>query len=581
MDTARFNNINKVIASLLVIIGLIALLAYRSPDMVAFSSFLALPYLILYPAPSVVIYAGAFGLLWFTVGRLHGLLGCCAGLAAMWVIGYGIPQFVNSRIEQENVAALQPDLSPSQPLDPGPVITLVEPFKDPAASILKPNSCRSLCQALLYSGSVRAVVMAEPAEPRSKRPTPKLWTIEQSDRPCPIPRSADEWLNGWKGPAEMFRFIDARAVAGECLVDRPTALPVVGLTLEYQRVGTWPGDEKSSLTLFTPLSGDRTIMTRRTPGELRVEARLSTIAPRKLQIPLHFSIAGSPNSGAYWEWSREIRKVDGNLDKWLTTKIADVTGPTPTALRTAVDRWLSQPEVGIQQTDRDLQDHYFRMVDKVGDIREDLPRVEAILRDPRTERISFLWMVLRKFPQSAKSLLDIVLDRMAALPADDKRNSGFAGSFDSFPASLFNDLNPKLVDLLQQPARRKHMEQGILRLGDAGPEAAPILIKILDQSLAEHPGDITRESIAAISAICKIAPSIAPAYEPIERLVSRDRGAQERLIRGFGSWLWGVTRVRLGRSPANIGNPVAAGTIRPQSERNLREDAAEGQCDMR
>jgi len=578
--------LDRAILALIVFIAALALIALMAPDLIAFSSFLVIPFLILYPAPSIFIYATAFGIAWFTIGRRNRFIGALVGLAAMAAIGIGVPQWINSAIDRENARYAEPDLRPAASTNPAPLLVIVEPTDDPTSDILEGNNCRFLCRALLYSGSVEAVVMADPATPKHARPSPRVWRLVQRNRPCSNPRSAREYLTGWTGPPELDPIIEARSVTGECLMGEPVNLPTTALTLEHRWIGEGlRHDRKHRWALIPPLQGERVTLTRRSAaGQVRVEARWGSFTPRRLEVPLRVTIAGSPNSGAYWEWRRQLPQSEGrqpDLSTWLSLKISDIAGPSPSRLRMAIDEWLKHPERGPEPTDHVLQDHYFRMIEKSGESAEDLPRVEAILGDQRTDQINFIWMILGKFPMSSERLLGVIIDRIAALPPDDPRNSAFAGSLSSFPSSAFAKINPTLVNLLQDDDRRPRLEAAILRLGDAGPAAAPILFKIVDEDVSENPDRFERTTLAAISALCKIGPEIAPAYGRLEHSLARNPVARDRLTHSYGSWFWAVARIRLGRPLATIENPVPKDTVISRWEERLQRDVTEGNCDIR
>lgn len=575
----RFNKLDLLVGGLFSVIAILALIAFRAPDAVAFSSVLVVPFLLLYPAPTAFLYAFPFTLAWFALARVHRLLGAVLGLAAMWGVGNALPNWMNARIDAEDQGALPPNIAISAPIPAEGTIALVQEHDRDFTDVDMALGCTFLCRQVLYSGSAPSVIVAR--QPRSGlKPRAYRWRIEQQGRPCELPRSARDHLFVQKAPIDSEMRFEARALTGECLTGAPANVSDADIVIEQRWIGAPPWEHKPGLSLTPPLTGNQIRLTRRLlSGKTETVGQQTTAEPRKLATPLRLTIAGSPNSGAYWEWLRVPKqKADSPtpIDLWLSLETASLAGADAELLRGAIDHWLADPELSSRRIREDLQDQYFRMIEKQGDPAKDVGRVRAIMRDPRTEDVGFLWMVTAKFPDRAPQFRDEILDRIAALPHDDQRVSAFDRALDGMPSSLFSPTPPKLVALLQNPQRWRRMPNGIVRLGDAGPASAPLIFRIAGDGLSED----SNTALAAISALCKFAPQIAPSYQRLERVVANHPQAS-RQLKNRGFWLIAVTRVRLGRPAAEVDVALPSNVSMPRWRENLRRDAAIGNCDIR
>ena len=575
----RFNKLDLFVGGLFSVIAILALIAFRAPDAVAFSSVLVIPYLLLYSAPTAFIYAFPFTLAWFALARVHRLLGAALGLIATWGVSNALPSWMNARIDTEDQMALLPNIEISAPIPVAGTIALVQEHDRDFTDVDIALACSFLCRQILYSGSAPSVIVA-------RQPTSGLkarayrWRIEQLGRPCELPRSARDHLFVQKAPIDSEWRVEGRALTGECLTGASANVSDADMMIEQRWIGAPPWEDEPGLSLNPPLTGNQIRLSRRLPsGKTETVARQTTAERRKLATPLQLTIAGSPNSGAYWEWLRvPTRKTDSPtpIDLWLSLETARLAGADAELLRGAIDRWLADPKLPSRRIWEDLQNQYFRMIEKQGDAAKDVGRVQAIMRDSRTEDVGFLWMVTAKFPDHAPQFLDEILDRIAALPHDDQRVSAFDRALNGIPSSLFSPTPPKLVALLENSQRRHRMPNGIVRLSDGGPASAPLLFRIARDAVDED----SNTALATISALCKLGPQIAPSYQRLERVVANNSGTS-RQLQNRGFWLIAVTRIRLGRPTAEVDVTLPSNVSMPRWRENLRRDAAEGNCDVR
>jgi hypothetical protein len=145
-----------------------------------------------------------------------------------------VPHAINSSLA-ESVAALRADDREVEgPVTLPPVTAIV--LSDSYDRLKKKLFCETLCQRLLYSGSVSRIVVADGLPARA---VGAFW-IERRDR-CPepaLPRSEVRWvvdfpLKRGEAPEQQVR---DRVARGECLIQGTGTLEEAGATIAFRKI---------------------------------------------------------------------------------------------------------------------------------------------------------------------------------------------------------------------------------------------------------------------------------------------------------------------------------------------------------
>lgn len=565
------------ISACLAIVGIFALSA---PDLVAFSTLLVIPFLILFPAPTAFFYTMLFALAYFTVGRWNRLVGAGCGLLLLPVVAIGVPRWINERVAAEDRTALGSDRALPQPLTPHGVIGIVKSGGEHDRAHMA-NNCDKLCLTVLYTGNAGGVIMASSMDAGGAQGTALLWKIARRDRPCVLvaPDSSDDTL--WRELPNVWDKMRELALIGECAVSSPARLADADLVIEHEVLGKGINGYRENLTLYPELSGTRMSLWRfaRAP-RAGLLARQTWLVPRRLADFLHFTIAGSPNSGAYWEWAgiTEEGVSMPRLGNFLTFNADAIEGVTPEDLRGVLDAWLDHPE----WDDPELLSRLYMAVLPLmsGDTLKpgDLDRYKRLIRDSRTSH-GIEDRAREAFPGEVSQLRDVIFERIATLSPVSDDNFAYDNELGDFPAGTFAQPTPLMLSLLRDRERRSRLPHLITRLADGGPDAAPVLFALLDGYFTDSSipdaarygaGPHGGTALAAIEGLCRLGPAIPPAYQRIEKAVDRDRNRYE-----IDDTRWAVIRVRLGHPIEMIEPPANAP---PGWLENVRKDVAEARC---
>lgn len=501
--------------------------------MVAFSSFLPPLFLILFPAPTAAAYAILFAVAYFILRRRSRWLGVACGLGLIAGVGLGVPHLINKQVTADRKDLLKADRPPTRPVAPGTIVGIV--------SAGRGGGCGEICLALLYSGSAAGVIEAANLSQFGPGGRPLIWRIERRSQPCALPVQSDEPIR-WGRTLTRER-LAGHALLGKCVGSHRGPLADGSWVLEQEKL---PGSaERMSLWRFQA-GGRQALVARQTQG-----------APRQLVAPLSLSIGGSPNSGAYWTWTRvrEARSRPAEFEDFITFDPSGYVEPKPEALRAALDAWLARPDIRDEGIARLLDASVLPLMS--GDTREDadFARYLKLIKDPRRDAVTDMRMAQASFPERALELSAVALSHAAQLPPFSDMLYRMDDVFESFPPGTFAQTPPLMLSMIRSSERRRRMPSLVARLADAGPPGARLLLALFRSTLeAGTDGkEIDVDTVrATLDGLCRLGPAIPPAFEIVEREV-RENKDLESSFRNT-AW-WAAVRVRLGRPPLSIRPP--------------------------
>lgn len=513
-----------------------ALIAASSPDAVAFSSFLVIPFLILYPAPTLFFYLMLFTTSYFLAGRRSRKVGTIVGLVLVAAAAVGLPALVNLRIGQERRDLLNSDIPLAHPVSPPAFVGLV-------SATGSGRGCGEICLTLLYSGSAAGVAEAATVE-ELEGPGPVLmWRIERRDHSCSLPKNKGDEGIDWDRPSTGNAY--GRALLGECVVASRARLGPGSLILAHEKLAGLA--ERMSLWRVTA------------DGRAAPLARKTWNAPKPLFVPLFLSIEGSPNSGAYWTFTRAPHPPakPGRLDEFVAADALVVPAANPAALRAALDAWLDRPGLQDPAIERELKVAVLNLMTGSTREPEDFGRYVKLIAGPRLD-LEVVMRAIDAFPERAVEISDVALARVASLPPDSGDIYWMNFTIDRFPAGTFAHPTAGMLAVLRSPERRRRMPRLVARLAEGGAEAGPMLLDLFRRAVdgEGNGGEPDINTVrATLDGLCRLGPKAAPAYRMVEEGVR----SHPRLNEAFGqtAW-WAAVRVRLGRPAETIAPPPGA-----------------------
>lgn len=562
--------------------GLLGLLAYSDADLVAWSSFLVLPFLLLFPAPTVALYSGLFAIGYFLFFRWNRLGAAVIAFGLVVVVTIGVPALINRRLAAEQVALSAGDRS-APPVAPGRVFAILRSGK--WGGVAATTSCDELCRALLFSGRSSAVVMASSARIEDPTPAATRWTIERGAAPCVSPFGSDD-------DRPFFRSVDLgdgdirdHGLVGECLRGRPASLAEADLILAVAEYRDGAKDDRRTPALSRPVGGTQlTVWRRAADGSRHLVSRRSWPESTKLPVPFYFSLAGSPNSGAYWVWSRSgLRPYPSPIRAVIDLNNMSVPRVTPALVRAAIDRWLDHPGLAGNDLGQRFTSAAINLMAPGQSEAGDAVRIARMIRDPRVPP-GLVRRAVAALPGRTSAFRDALLERIAAAPDSADALHYWNYDLDDFPPGAFADAGPALLKLVADPQRRAHLPNAIVRLADGGPaaadslfallEAPPAMVHFNDALLSED--HASRD--AALEGLCRLGRTIPPAYRRVEAALDEQRETVNgRVIAPSSNWA--AVHIRLGRPIGSIAPPNDA--TADSFWRNVHQLVASADCSAR
>jgi hypothetical protein len=550
MRTKDLNCLDVLVLVLPAIVGPLAIIALALPDLVAWGAFLVLPFLILFPAPTLALYVVPFSLFYFAIRRWNSFLAALGGGLATVALTVGVPVAWNQRItaaEQDEFVADQP---PRHPAQLAGSVTIFD--KDSIGR----NACGQLCTALLYGGKVREVTVVT----RDRSGPPATFALQTRDAPCRI-----EAVDDVDASVERFLRLDVaaeRALAGDCIVRRRAQPATDRWIVQLKHLPKYERRKREDSAAPARIA----ILYQRAGEPPRLVSRQTASQSRRLSVPLYVDLGGSPNSGARWQLGTPgphavttLRPVRDFIDP----ASLEVRPPSPERLREALDGWLDQAELpGDQLADalmfavlKDMKAH-----PQPGDPE----RLDRIVRDARSKGVHLL-AALRAYPDRSDGLRGIALAHLAELPPGPGLED-YAWALAKLPEGAFAMQWKELADLARNRDRRPWLSPIIPRLADGGRASAETLFFLLDDGV-DNPiqyntgsGAIIVDhgaSEAAAAGLCILGPAIAPAFDRVIRLrESPLERRQGKLV--APSQQWAVWQIRLGRPRDTIAPPAGA-----------------------
>jgi hypothetical protein len=413
---------DKLILSLYLVLAGVGGIALLAPDVVAWGSFLVIPFLVLFPAATLLIYASVACFAWFVIGPdrpTARLLGVAVSVA---LVGFGIPALLNAMVDQEERALRANDLMPVVPFRPDGAIAFVQEPGRFSSPRLQDNSCNLQCRAILLSGSAPAVIMAQSMPGTVEISAPQKWTVQQQDYQCVPPKSYRQSIAGLSITDSLEGRIKDRLLIGECPMGSPALLSGASLIVQQ----TYPPANYSwTWRYFGPVPpewDERIIVWRQTAdGKLHRVAQQTIVRPRRFNSFFYLDLGGSPNSGAHWELARvsaSLANGGPRLDQLINLKMTNVRQLTPGQTRGALDRWLARRDYHAPFGSDRIVNRYFRMLRDNEVQPDDLNRVIRLIYDPRIQDLRSFHLVANKFVSHAAQLREEIGHRVAGMPPE-------------------------------------------------------------------------------------------------------------------------------------------------------------------
>lgn len=413
---------DKKILSLYLIVVAVGGIALLAPDVVAWGSLLVLPFLVLFPAATLLIYASVACFAWFIIGPDRPTTRLLGVIASVALLGLGIPALLNAMVDQEEHSLLANDLMPAAPLRVDGAIAFVQEPGRFSSPRLQDNSCNFQCRAILLSRSAPAVIMAQSMPGTAEISAPQKWVVEQQDDQCDPAKSYRRSIVGLSIPENFEGRINDRLLIGECPVGSPSRLSDANLIVQQ----TYPSvDNKWTWRYFGPVPtqwDERLIVWQRAAdGKLHRVAQQTVLRPRKFKTIFYLNLGGSPNSGAHWELARvspSLENAGPQLNELLGMDIATLPPVTPDQIRAALDRWLAKRDYDAALGSNKIVTRYFSML-RHNEVRpDDFRRVVRLIYDPRIHDLYDFDMVADKFSLQSAELRQEIAHRIAAMPPE-------------------------------------------------------------------------------------------------------------------------------------------------------------------
>lgn len=538
MPSASVRNADKRVLLVTACVVATGLFAAFVPDAVAFSSFLVIPFLILFPAPTAALYLALFTTSYFVVGRRKRILGAAFGIGLVAAVCAGLPQLINLQIARDRRDLLATDRPPARPVAPKGLVGIVT--GRPGG-----GGCSRFCLALLYSGSAAGVAEARTLDDFTQGRRRLIWRLQHQEQPCPLPEASEDEGTSWIRSPDQ-RAMAGRALAGDCVVAHAGRLDSSTLIFQHERLPR--GAERT--TLWRMAAGGRpALLARKTLG-----------APQRLFVPLFLSLEGSPVSGAHWAWTRRA-EPDGpraSVEDFIALDSSLIRGATPDRLRAALDNWLDRPDIRDPRIEAQLYAAVLPLMRGATREPDDFARYLRLLADPRRGAEDFGY-AMTAFPERAPELGELALTRALSLTPGSSDFHRLNALIEDFPPGTFAHRSTAMLSMIGRPEHAR-MPALIARLADSGPKAAPMLLQLLRTGTPGPSGGFGQADSdtarAALTGLCRLGPAIPPAYKSVEREVLSNEELSEYLA--HTAW-WAAVRVRLGRPPATIEPPAKAG----------------------
>jgi hypothetical protein len=295
-------------------------------------------------------------------------------------------------------------------------------------------------------------------------------------------------------------------------------------------------------------------------------ARRSAVNPASLVTPLSLEPYGSGISLDHWRWARTAKwqeplDVAAALQDLTSLDLATPGAGGLDALRASVDALLAEADDAGHPALQIVGD-YFEALRNVAPGPEEAERLVRLLGD---DRVKDLWRFPRRALAGADAprAKDVILDRMMRLQGQAANDAyraldQLAGAL---PPASFATADPRVETLLADVAGRARSPQLVERLADAGPAAAPRLVRIMEEGWTAPPPDRRRRgrddggAVAALRGLCRIAPDASDVL-PSLRALEDAKTPPPSVLEGD---LWRGVLVRLGVDPAEFEKPASRG----------------------
>lgn len=524
--------------------------------------------------PTIGCYSVTFAVGWFLLRHAHAAAGLAAGLAGMVAIAVALPRHINHPTQVYMTAAIARDHLPATPIAIGGDIAIRQDETPQANS--KETHCDDLCLRLLYNGDANSVVTAPLDVTAAQKITmlePRRWSIVRSSAPCPrLERPHDSQWKGWPpaGPDDgLEERVRERIGDGECLVSAPGDPASASIVIE--RSSFEIGGDTSEITRMSltasPAFGERLVVSRREGDKMVEIGRRTHVRTRELASPLHAVPVGFENM--FFDWARTSPNPEtydnvAVLQRMVAFRPELPAGLSADSLRRSLAKALVDRTLVRGDPRFDLAGRVFSDVASRGLQPGDSALIMAALRDRRVMDFAHSWDIVSVLGDDALQLREILLERLRDLPYEYEVRATadrFDGVAKHMPAGAYRQPSPLLLSLLADPQRRRWMDDTIVRLADGGAAAVPLLLGIVEDSLARADAksrdyDLYEDTRAAAVALCRIGAGASTALPTLDKMAGT--AAAAGLPRGDH---WVVTQLRLGRTlealsqPANVRGP--------------------------
>ncbi|MEO0381973.1 MAG: hypothetical protein AAF234_00350 [Pseudomonadota bacterium] len=392
--------------------------------------------------------------------------------------------------------------------------------------------CAILCQNLLYSGGVQAVLL-----PTSENGSATFWRFELETR------SHCDPVVGLYGPAAM------RNGVGECLVSEVIADPELTLKYSFERESTEDLNHLGSKIVVTTYL---TEVVRFDESRETALFRETSVRANHIIVPIAIGMIADIKSGRRELLGRISRFTGTDFDRRrLDDRLFGdaVAGPTapPNAMQVAINA-LRDPQIEASATHNLLFDALYEgQRSNLSEPNSNTRWVIEALRDPRVSRVyggpsrrgRLASLVLPVDPSLARDLTEAVAARLLRNPEDEDNNAELNELLKRMGDDHIRAVAGQLYQMAENADLQGVAAESILRLAETEPNSADFFAGLLREVLdsgGQRPffiweqDEYSRQARLAIRALCLLGTTASHHDELLTRYYNEYIGPRPRRL---------------------------------------------------